>query len=317
MRLWKTNEITAVDLGQYNLKLVRLVKKGTVWCLAQEYTCYSPGIPSQDNFLELARCLREASEQVGINGSKVVSFIGGNQMVTHQLIMPHMSKQELHKALAWEAQKLMNVPVSELEVRPVVLERFNKRANRPGSLRVLLAVMHRPLAYRFYEIFDRANLVLTALDLSPLNLWRVFHNSYCNLKPVGVQTVVDIGQLSGHLIIIKEGALSYTKAFNLGQEWLTGPPKEFTPSGEVLRILSTEIRRAMELCRTQGQNAPERLVLTGGGSQVTSLPEYLEAELGLPVFVGRPRLTDGEGNPRDLPPSYSMVVGLALREVFR
>ncbi len=89
----------------------------------------------------------------------------------------------------------------------------------------------------------------------------------------------------------------------------------------ILNNLSSEIRRSMEFFESQfrGQNVG-RIVLGGGSSRLRGLPEYLEAELRLPVEIIDPlrrvRVASRNPNASQLEPLRSTLgvcVGLGLR----
>lgn len=60
-----------------------------------------------------------------------------------------------------------------------------------------------------------------------------------------------------------------------------------------------------------GAVAGQRVVLTGGGSQLTGLPELAKRVLGKSVRLGRPRLM--AGLPEDTGPSFATAIGLLLQ----
>lgn len=354
MKFWKSHEINAVDIGQDSIKIIQLQKKGQSLRISQQLSHPSPGLEAleQGNVAELAEALKEAAAKAGISKARVMSFIGGQRVITRQITMPPIPDNELQKAVIWEAEKLMPIPVADMEIRSVVLE---QKANEFGDgiqLSVLLVAASRSLLYRFHEIFDRANLTLTAVDLPALNLWRVFHSDYCLPEKKGIQAVVDIGNVTSHFIVIKNGILAYVRSLsvdlrqpNMAQEEFQSYGKGdfpnsinqfddfeivqeaavsnelYMPPGMVdesllYSQLVTEIRRSLDFYRLQDRDTfIEQLVITGGGSKIDGLVQILEAELGLPVLVGHPKLKTGTDKIQELHPKFSLAFGLALREV--
>ncbi|AEF95011.1 type IV pilus assembly protein PilM [Desulfotomaculum nigrificans CO-1-SRB] len=337
--------INAVDLGQNSIKIIQLQKMRRSWHISQQVSHPSPGLEALErgNVADLAASLQEAAAIAGISKSKVISFIGGQRVITRQITMPPMPWDDLQKAVIWEAEKIIPIPVADLEIRPVVLEEKLSELGEVTQLHVLMVAASKSLIYRFNEIFDRAGLTLTAIDLPALNLWRVFAQGYCVPQPKEIQAVVDIGSQTSHFIVIKHNILSYVRSLSVnlapadlspnindddfqiiqevaaGNE-LTGShlymPAGLVDDDSLYAQLVTEIRRSLDFYRLQERDTIiEQLVITGGGSQLTGLDQILQAELGLPVVVGYPALPTGPDKIQELHPQFTMAFGLALREV--
>ncbi|WP_333870604.1 type IV pilus assembly protein PilM [Desulforamulus putei] len=355
MKFWTSHHINAVDIGQDSIKILQLQKKGQSLRVAQQISHPSPGLDALEkgNVAHIAAALKEAAARAGINKAKVISFIGGQRVITRQITMPPMPEDELQKAVVWEAEKLMPIPVADLEIRPVVLEKKNNDFGEVIQLHVLLAAAPKRLVYSYYEIFDRANLILTAIDLPALSLWRVFFSDFSIPEKKEIQAVVDIGNTTSHFIIMKKGILSYVRSLsvdlsytNKGQvketqdfgqaepdslytgfddfeiiqeaavsnEWEL--PPGMTDESLLYSELVTEIRRSLDFYRLQERDVSiEQMIITGGGSKLDGLAQILELELGLPVLVGYPSLKPGVGKVQELHPKFTMAFGLALREV--
>ncbi|MEW6696450.1 MAG: type IV pilus assembly protein PilM [Bacillota bacterium] len=353
MAFWRQHIINAVDLGQDSIKILQLQKKGQSLRISQQVSHPSPGLACLEtgDVAELAASLKEAASKAGIGRSKVVSFIGGLRVITRQIAMPPIPEDELQKAVVWEAEKLMPMPVSDMEIRPVILEEKKNEFGEGSQLNVLLVAAPKSLIYRYYEVFDRANLTLTAIDLSALNLWRAFQGQHCFPEKKETQAVVDIGHTTSHFIVIKKGVLSYVRSLSVDichlnrraetianeqdnipdlgdgydeleiiQEAAATQELDLPPGmvdeSQLYFELVTEIRRSLDFYRLQERDTfIEQLVITGGGSKIDGLALILESELGLPVLVGYPQLKTAPDKIQELHPRFTMAFGLALREV--
>lgn len=355
MAFWRQRTINAVDIGQNSIKILQLQKKGQSLRISQQISHPSPGLESLEkgDVAELAASLKEAAAKAGIGRSKVVSFIGGLRVITQQITMPPIPEDELQKAVVWEAEKLMPIPVPDMEIRAVVLEEKKNEFGEGSQLNVLLVAAPKNLVYRYYEVFDRANLTLTAIDLPALNLWRVFQGQHCFPERKEIQAVVDIGHTTSHFIVIKKGVPSYVRSLSVDLNHINREPAEEVNNCEQDNItdiaadyydleiipevaatrevdmppgmvdesllyseLATEIRRSLDFYRLQERDTfVEQLVITGGGSKIDGLALILEAELGLPVHIGYPQLKTAPDKIQELHPKFTMAFGLALREV--
>lgn len=345
---------TAVDIGAGEIKVAVLSCRRRKVICNQLQRSLSPGIEymDKDGTDELAAALKAAFKSAPGAGRKVITAIGGQRVITRQLRLPEMPLKELEQAVRWEAEKLMPLPVDELVIRPVVLG--DSQEGDSGLLHVLYVAVSKELVYRYYEVFDRAGLQITAIDLQHLALWRVFHGSFgYPVHDGGVRAVLDLGFSTAQFIVIKGQELTYVRSFPVGWGKLLSAdvfepaPAEPAPlpgdmkipdgeaaaaaedlSGEYagadeayfdrLGELVREIRRTLDFYQLQERDNPvQTLVITGGYSKIKGLPAYLEGQLGIRVATGYPRLPfgDDKDSPRVLDPAFSVAVGLALREV--
>ncbi len=355
--MFRRKTFTAVDIGAGEIKIAVLsCRRRRVICnLLHRYL--NPGMEHLEGnrIDELAAALKAAFKSAPGAGRKVITAIEGQRVITRQLRLPEMPLKELEQAAVWEAEKLVPLPVDELVIRPVVLGESQDGESRLFT--VLQVAVSKELVYRYYEVFDRAGLQITAIDLQHLALWRVFHGSFG--YPVhdggGVRAVLDLGFSSSQFIVIKGQELVYVRSFpvELGKLLPAGviepapaepaPPPEGMeiPDGEAaaaaedlsgeyagydeaqfehLGELVREIRRTLDFYQLQERDNPvDTLVVTGGFSKIKGLPAYLAGQLGIRVAAGFPRLhfRDVKNPPRVLDPAFSVAVGLALRGVLQ
>lgn len=345
----------AVDAGSFALKIICLssFRKG----LSVIRAVSLPGIPRLDlegpDKEDFSRLLKEAALAAGLEaGTRVVTAIGHQKVITRHILVPQMSRRELEKAIKWEAEKYIPLPVDELVIRYLVLGQ--KKIGNAVQMHLLLVAAPRGFVYDFYAAFERAGLNIRAIDLQALALWRVFGGVIAPAPVENVYGVLDIGFASTHFLVIREKKLSFVRSFPAGgsqavaqiERSLGLDEKEarqaieekagFLSEAAVTEDLNavqydlllresfsglvTEIRRSLDFYRLQERDFPlEKLIITGGASKIKGLAGFLSSELGLPVETGHPLLPvrgkPGQFEPLD--PSLALAAGLALREAIR
>ena len=79
-----------------------------------------------------------------------------------------------------------------------------------------------------------------------------------------------------------------------------------------LDVLMRDVGRALEKMGFSGTNASARqVVLTGGGAELTSLADYAQSVLGMPVRIGKPPALRGLPEAHRLP-GFTTLAGLVL-----
>ncbi|MDK2881435.1 MAG: type pilus assembly protein PilM [Clostridia bacterium] len=81
-----------------------------------------------------------------------------------------------------------------------------------------------------------------------------------------------------------------------------------------LAEITRELQRSLEFYVAQEKVRVERLLLSGGTGKLRGVTDYLSGALQIPVELGIPDIEMAEGVIFD--PSFSVAVGLALREVY-
>lgn len=341
---------TGVDTGTRRIKVVR-VKKGehgpVVISRASSPTppggLQDGGLARPEMVAALSRALQEAGVQEG--GRDLVATIGGGRVITRSILMPLMPGAELEAAVKWEAERHIPLPVSQLIVRHVCLGEVEVEGT--VQTHVLLAAVPRNLVHEYCALFREADRGLLAIDLQPLALWRVFFGLNRKEAVPGTVAVLDLGAASTELAVVRNGRLGYTRALPRGGNALTealasglgvdfataelmkeaGEPgglTEAAATGEAgpafpfhhgTSELLREIRHSIEWYQSREYGHPvERVTVSGGGSKLRGLIDYLAGQLGLPVEVGRfPPVLEDAGADTD--PAFAVAVGLALREV--
>jgi len=130
---------------------------------------------------------------------------------------------------------------------------------------------------------------------------------------VPVMQAERIKALYGNLVGAMSDEHEYVPLTHGGNSTATG---SIPTRAQLRRIIQPRIDEQLQLvreqiarCKVNGQG-PERLVLTGGASQLAGLCEVAARQFGCPVRVGRPRALAGM-EPAAETPDLSALVGLA------
>ncbi|MFA6215885.1 MAG: pilus assembly protein PilM, partial [Patescibacteria group bacterium] len=209
--------------------------------------------------------------------------------------------------------------------------------------KILLTAAPKELVKRYIDIFKAAGLQLLSLDTEPFALIRsLVGNDKSALMVVDIGSVVTNISISVNSIPILNrsidvGGLTITKSIANSLNVSLARAEQFkydigmSPGrigqGSVPKTIETtlspivdELRYSLNLYKNQGQKSIEKIILTGGSSLLSNLPDYLSNALGLRVFLGDPwaRVV----YPEDLKPvldeigsRYSVAIGLAMRDI--
>lgn len=223
-------------------------------------------------------------------------------------------------------------------------DKKDDEAAEDKEIEVMLIAAPISLVNKYVSIIHDAGLKPLALEIEPLALARAV---------VGVKDdpviVLDMGQDSTEISIVEEGVVrlnrnttagggaltraisqslgidanraeQFKRDFGLNDEKLDGQiPKAIKP---VLETLSTEIKRSLEFYRDQPSATGEisQMVVVGGTARMPEFLSYLSSEFGLEVKIGDPWANVNysaslKDQLTEIAPSFSVTVGLAMREI--
>lgn len=343
---------TSLDIGEREIKFVSLINP--YWEMPQVMSVARYTTPKGilgDKFINealLSEILEELVGQYGLAGTKIVSAIGGDKVITRHIILPKMTSKEIHKIIMMEAEKVMPLPLDELVVRYIVLDECELEGSK--QIEILFAAAPRTLIYQYQALLYRFGLDLTALDLHAIALWRLYRNEIFISNDV--TAILEIGAARTNLVIILRGKLKFSRILPVGGNLLTKSMAETyaidsekaqtlkeekaiilndnelvdTDASKIQMDLSLrdglgelvkEIRRSLEFYLTRENVKPvSKIILSGGTSKLPGFDTFIGEALNLPANIVQASSIDFvESGELAFDPSLAVAYGLALREM--
>lgn len=264
-------------------------------------------VPLQE---ELSKTLSDLLKEGVIPADSVLISIPRNLVTVRNLQLPTTDPHELKEMINLQAAKQTPYSKEEIIADFQVVNRSSE-----GFTDVVLVTTHRSVSNRWLKILDDAHLKATGIRLSSqgvLNSYQLMHSSTRD-EERGAIAVLDIDSNFSDFLVIRNGALTFTKALSMGPgKLLAGGEKE-------IEKLTEEIQRAIDIYESErvGQGITT-LVITGAEIELGGLIPSLTEKLRL--SVQRISLLDGIPGARDamdLPEgqrgslSFAAVLGLA------
>lgn len=263
--------------------------------------------------------------------------------------LPDMPYSEVEESIPYEARQYIPVPVSEVILGWNIIGRKNKSevsGEEPiRKIEVLLVAIPKEVANKYAEIAQAANLNLKAIELESFALSRSLIGD--DLTPT---IIVDIGSKITNILVVDNGYVMLNKgldtsgneitralvhALNINfkrAEILKRDRGLLNVKGEgdnsvnqiilpVISLIASEISRVNSLYFYKSNKKVERVILCGGSARLPGLVEYLTENLHLSVSIGDPWGRISYDPPslgqvlKEIAPSFSIAVGLAMREL--
>jgi len=337
--MFRYNFITGLDIGINSIKAVIFKKTSTGWRLAD--TVIEP-IPlenqqNQEDKLPYINGLKRIVEnRPWIKHSYLITAIPRNVAIIKYLQLPSLDKKEIQNMLPFEVEKTIPLSMDKVifDYQVIDVDELNKAQSE-----IMVVVVKKDIVEEHLELLAEAGLKAEIIDITSLALQRAFVHNFPGEKETIV--LVDVGARTTEISILHEGLLKFTRSAPIGGltlnqmlhkefglslaeaekvkiEGKAFTIEKFRETGEAWgRLLRTEITQSLEAFRTDRQKKKiAKVYLTGGGSKLVGLSDYLERKLDLPVksFDPFPLWREAADEfSQEQSPFFPAAMGLAIR----
>jgi len=342
----KENLIIGVDIGSHAVKVCQLQKAGNAYrLLSVGSAAIAPGAV-EDGVLqdpeEVARAINELFKNLKIKTKRVGISISGYSVIVKKINLEVMSDEDLAHYIAEEAEQYIPFDIDDVYLDFQVL-----KAGRDDNDRceVMLVAAKKEVIDDYLDLLNEQKLLPVLVDVDGFALENIWENTSGNRDNVAL---VDIGASKMNINIIADGASVLARDVVVGSEQLTDqiantleiefeeaeqlklgqiPPGEYQEElEEVFTQICTqwvlEIKKAIDLYLSNNPDKPlTSLILSGGGSKVRGLQQYIADETGLKVVIFNPfanmKLNEKKIDREYLEaiaPEMAIAAGLAIRQ---
>lgn len=328
----KPNSLVGLDIGTTSIKIVKIINTNESHMI--DAFAIEPLNPD-DVKQSIENCLSKAK----INTKFVNTSISGQGVVIRYVLMPKMSLPDIKSSIALEADKYFPFPINEVEMDCCILE----EKPQENKVFVLIAAAKKELIEQRLSLLSNLGLEVETIYTDSIAIANVFKVLGGNIeeKPSAF-AVLNIGGTYSNLNIIKDNIVRFTRDISCGgidftkricnilgldmesAEDLkitseTDKQKVLQACESVLNSLVTEVRLSFDYFETENNIPVGLLYLTGGGSCLAGLEEFMKQNLGIEAKVWQPlsSLSISPALPAaDLTYSanqLSIAIGLALK----
>lgn len=316
MGIFKQNLFLGIDIGTTSLKIVELKRKGgrvelSNYGILEKYghlerindaiQTSTFKLLEESTALLLKQLLRTAKLDAVTSYMTLPGFSGFVSLIE----FPEMKDKELAKAIRFQAGQYIPMSLAEMTLDWQIIERENDR------MQVLLMAVPTEIVHRYIRIAKLAKLNLSGLELETVAIARLL-----GIKEKSPAIIVDIGGRTTSISVIDRGNLRQTHNIDtaggdltqvissgLGISPLRAEEVKKTSSldiqyqGEIallrlltplLDVIRREIEKSINNYYLQSKRKVEKIILTGGGANLSGLDKYYSDAFLMPVIKGDP-----------------------------
>ncbi len=341
----KVKLITGVDIGSHAIKVCQLQKSGDEFTLLALGSAVVPPGYVEDGVLQepdqIGKIISSLFKNLKIKGAKVGISISGYSVIVKKVAMEPMSEEDLAEHIIEEAEQYIPFDKEDVYLDFQDLKTAESEDDRTD---VMLVAAKKEVVDGYLDMLNNLKLKTVLVDVDGFaleNIWEIAHKTDKNVA------LVDIGASKMNINIISGGASVLARDIVVGSNQLTEQiastfglefdeaekikigilPAE-DKQKEIEEIFNStctnwvfEIKKAIDLYMSNHPNMPlAQLVLSGGGSKIQGLHDYLGKETGLEIVEFNPFSTMNF-NKKNINPDYlkatapemAIATGLAIR----
>jgi len=315
------NAVLGIDIGTTSIKVVE-VKSGPHGPQIMNYSILeSSGYLSRANQAlqtsglkifeaDMVTMLKALIKEMAPSTNEAIASLPPFDAFMTMVDFPAMDPKEIEKALVYQAKQYVPLPIADVALDWMKVGEYTDEQGFAHQ-KILLISVPKEQIQKYQRMFTAAGLRLRALEIESLSLARVFANDQ---TPT---TIVDIGSRSTNVIFMEKGALIWSSQNDIAAASLTqalasglginplraeelkkergilgtGPNYELsTIMMPFLDAILNEVKKATYTYHQQFPTAApaERIVLAGGGANLSGIEKYFEKEMGAPVVKATP-----------------------------
>lgn len=337
-----------LDIGSYSLKVVELEKTNDRFRLLNFGFLPTPsGVLLSEAELDqkkLSDSIRQLTREAHVRSRYAVVAFPESQIFSRVIEFPQMSETQLNKAIKYEAEQYIPMPIDEVNLSWQLLKEKDGAVSE--KMRVFLVAAPKTLISRYIKILREAEVEPLVFETEILALKR----SVLDIGQSPTTLLVSIGASTTDLCISDSGLIRFSRSIGTGGVALArsisqelgfemSQAEEYKKSygllpdqleGKIMQIIRpvfdvivNEIEKAMLFYQTKNPlNPVKRVVLVGGSALLPGVVVYLAENLGLEVQIGDPWVrVDASGDLKkelthpENQAKYALAVGLAQRDV--
>jgi type IV pilus assembly protein PilM len=349
--MWKRGKksMVGVDIGSSSVKAVELQgKNGDFQLVSLGYESLQPDSVVDGQIMELnavSSAIGNIFTEHKIKTTKVAAGVNGHSVIVKNIVLPQMSEAELQESFAWHAEEHIPFDISDVNLD------YHVTGSSPDAIHVLLAACKRDKIANLKQAIQLAGKQPAVIDVDAFALQNCYELNY-EPQPGQVVALLNIGASTTNINILNGDRSVFTRDATFGGNQYTSllqkelgltfeqaeqvkrgmplpesiEPRDIEPILDTVSdILALEIQKTMDFYRAtveDGEEAVQQILVSGGGSKLNGLIEFLSTRFEIPVEVFDPfrkiRVDSRGFDPdymREIVPEMAIAVGLALRGV--
>lgn len=342
----KEKLLVGVDIGTHAVKVCQLQKSGTEYTLVTLGSATIPPGSVEDGVLQEPDQVAEVISKLFKNlkfkkNTKIAISISGYSVIVKKINLDVMDEKELEQYIKTEAEQYIPFDIEDVYLAYQDLKTAREEFDRTD---VMLVAAKKEVVDSYLDMLREIKLNPLLVDVDGFALQNIWSTTEPTQEDIAL---LDIGAAKMNINIISGGASVLARDIVVGSQQLTDQIANtfdiseeeaeklklgVIPAGERRKDLEEivtsvctnwifEIKKAIDLYNSKRPDRPlSRIILSGGGSKVKGLADFISKETGISVLQFNPfsgmKINDRKIDRHYLDviaPEMAIAAGLAIR----
>ena len=230
--------------------------------------------------------------------------------------MPKMKEEELKKALAYEAENYIPLPMNDVYFDFQIIRSFEEK----NLLEILVIAFPKKIIDNHIYFIEKAGFIPTILEIEPISIAR---SVIKNNQEVSPTLLIDIGKTRASFIIFSKKSIRFTSSVFFPLEELNKKDNNDFLSPVIDEVIKTtkkclsfyDSRHFGSSFDSDIENI-DNIIISGEGKNLNDFAQKLLEEIDIKIKIGDPfaNFYKGEFNiSKNEALNYRIAFGLALR----
>jgi type IV pilus assembly protein PilM len=341
--------LVGVDIGSSSVKAVELQgKPGNLQLVSLGYENLQADSIVDGQIMELndvSNVISNIFREHQIKTDRIAAGVSGHSVIVKNIVVPQMTEEELEESIEWHAEEHIPFDITDVSLDYQIV------GSSPDALHVLMAACKRDKIANVKQAIQLAGKQPAVIDVDAFALQNCYEVNYQPM-PGQIVALLNIGAATMNINILDGTKSVFTRDVSVGGNQYSGllqrelglsheqaeavkrglpmpegmEPRAIEPILETVSdILALEIQKTMDFYRAtaeEGGGQVQKIYISGGGSKLPGLSEYLSRRFEVTVEVFNPfrqiKVDVRRFDPdymREVVPEMAVAVGLALRGV--
>lgn len=345
----KKKGTAGLDIGSSSIKVIELDGKASnLNLVGLGFENLPPEMIVDGQIMELntvSETIQSVFREQQIASDRVVAGVSGHSVILKNIVVPAMSQEELEESIDYYAEEHIPYDLSDVSLD------YHVTGESSEAIQVMIAACKRERIDNLKQAIQLSGKQPVIVDVDTFALQNCYEVNY-DPQPNETVALLNIGASTMNMNIVRGNQSLFTRDITVGGSQFTdvlqrglgisyqqaeavkrGMPLENGTGSEnvepllnnVIDMIAMEIQKTFDFYRAttdDGGVTVSKMLISGGGSKLTRLPQELSRRLELKVEVLNPfRLIKVDARKFDpdylneIMPEMAVAVGLALRGV--
>jgi len=341
----KDKLLIGVDIGSHAIKVCQLQRFGNNYKLITAGSALLPTGAVEDGILQdqsaVVKVLSSLLKNLKIKNRKIGISISGYSVIVKKINIEKMDDEALENYINAEAEQYIPFDINDVYID---YQKLPPRKEGYDRSDIMLVAAKKEVVDDYIAMLSELKLTTSLVDVDGFaleNIWETVSGQRENVA------LIDIGASKMNINILSEGISVLARDVVVGSEQLTdqlanvlgidyteaekiklgmGPSEEHEETiknifNQTCTQWVLEIKKAVDLYFANNPDRPlKAIILSGGGSKVNGLRDYISRETGLEAIAFNPFASmicdDKKIDPHYLAtigPEMAIAAGLAIR----